>query len=107
MIDFETEEIIPVTDVPKHWTMYSHGRRPHRNTVARWCLRGIRVEGHPEPVRLETRKLAGVKVTSLEALARFVAAQNETSITQAKLSPGQRQRQAQAAMAKVQELVGA
>ena len=44
-----------------------NGRRPHASTLWRWARKGI------SGVHLETRRLGGRFVTSLEALERFSA----------------------------------
>lgn len=63
MIDFQTENIIPICEAPK----FVPGR-PHLATVIRWFGRGIR------GVRLETALCGGRRFTSLEAIHRFFAA---------------------------------
>jgi len=46
-------------------------RPPHAATVWRWALNGVR------GVRLETIMIGGVRHTSEEAVARFIASLNE------------------------------
>lgn len=42
-----------------------NGRRPHASTIWRWARKGV------QGVKLETRRLGGRFVTSVEALERF------------------------------------
>ncbi|MEQ8847990.1 DUF1580 domain-containing protein [Botrimarina sp.] len=57
------ERLLPLADVCKLLP-----NRPHRSTVERWRLRGVR------GVRLETWLVGGCRYTSYEALDRFFAA---------------------------------
>lgn len=65
MIDVSTEELISLADAVKHYP----GTRPHRATVFRHAMRGVRGR------RLETVKVGGKRFTSVEAIRRF--ARNE------------------------------
>ena len=56
MIDLQTEQIVPIGQVPKHLP-----HRPNLSTIYRWIGAGS----------LETVKLGGRVFTSLEALDRF------------------------------------
>ncbi len=56
MIDLQTEQVIPIGQVPKRLP-----HRPHISTVYRWIAAG----------GLETVRLGGRVFTSLEALERF------------------------------------
>jgi len=62
------EQVIPLTQVRKYLppTM----PKPHPSTCVRWALRGV---GDP-PIRLETIKFGGRRLTSVEAINRFIAA---------------------------------
>lgn len=96
-IDLNIEEIVPVHDAAKLFPT-----RPSRNTLRRWRTKGVR------GVCLETCFIGGIRCTSKEAVARFLQALNAEPQPGLlpKLSAGQRDRQAKAAMEKVQELVG-
>lgn len=60
MIDMATEQLIPITDAPKHIP-----GRPALMTVYRWMKRGV------SGVRLESLRIGGRRFTSMEALSRF------------------------------------
>jgi hypothetical protein len=64
MIDLASETIISLSEVPKHLPA-KRGRRFHLATIYRWAQCGLR------GVRLETLRLGGSRVTSVEALQRF------------------------------------
>ncbi|MCA9179419.1 MAG: DUF1580 domain-containing protein [Planctomycetales bacterium] len=63
MFDFQTEETIPISQLP-----ILLPSRPHISTVWRWIKRGCR------GVHLETILIGGKHFTSKEALKRFVDA---------------------------------
>ena len=58
------ETLIPIVDAVERST----GRRPHLCTVLRWCTKGAK------GIRLESRVLGGRRLTSVEAVARYVDA---------------------------------
>ncbi len=64
MIDSERETLVRLTRarIPGN---------PHTATVWRWALRGVR------GVKLDTLVVGGVRFTSEEAIARFLAALND------------------------------
>lgn len=62
MIDTKHETLIPLNRASQHLI-----GSPHVATLHRWRLRGV------NGVRLETLKVGGRRVTSLEALQRFIA----------------------------------
>jgi len=62
LIDFETETLVPITDVPK-----SIPGRPCLRTVWRWIELGV------YGVKLETIKVGQRRYTSKEAIRRFIA----------------------------------
>lgn len=68
MIDFHSEELIPLSAVPKLKAFASlrQGRRLSLSTVWRWANYGIGGR------KLETIKLGGQRCTSMAALQRFV-----------------------------------
>jgi len=65
MIDLGSEEVITLTEAAKRLPSLRAGSRPHICTMYRWAQRGIR------GVRLETARLGGTTVTSIEAIQRF------------------------------------
>ncbi len=75
MIDPEAEEILPLTDAAKFVQRVFGGRRPSLNTVARWCIQGLRGR------KLDSLKRGAQRVTSREAVVRFfqTAASNENA----------------------------
>ena len=64
MIDLAAETTIPLSDAPKHLPA-KNGKRIHLATVYRWIMRGV------QGVKLESLKVGGGRVTSVEALQRF------------------------------------
>lgn len=67
------EQIVTFSEAAKALPKVN-GRRPHASTIWRWARKGI------SGIRLETLRLGGRFVTSLEALERF-------SITLAEIEP--------------------
>ncbi len=67
------EQIVTFSEAAKALPKVN-GRRPHASTIWRWARKGI------QGVRLETRRLGGRFVTSLEALERFTKTLAETSV---------------------------
>jgi hypothetical protein len=65
VIDPEAEEILPLTDAAKYVARTFGGRRPHINTLSRWCLQGLRGK------KLESLKRGAQRVTSKQAVIRF------------------------------------
>lgn len=66
-IELEHETLVAFSDAR---TAFRDGRRKSLATLHRWRLRGIR------GVRLETLLIGGIRYTSLEAIDRFIRAQN-------------------------------
>jgi len=58
------EQIITFSEAAKSLPAIN-GRKPHASTIWRWARKGV------NGIRLETRRLGGRFVTSLEALERF------------------------------------
>ena len=86
MFDFQTEETIPIAELPKQLPS-----RPHISTVWRWIKRGCR------GVRLETVLIGGKRFTSKEAVDRFVHATSQDSLLSEPIAaPGAKARQANA-----------
>lgn len=71
-IDIKTETLFPFTEINKHWK----GKSLHINTFRRLANKGITIPGRDEPLKLETIKLAGTVFCSVQAIERFIEAQN-------------------------------
>ncbi len=50
------------------------GRRPHLSTVLRWCIRGSR------GIRLDSRVLGGRRLTTVDAVHRYMDAVTAASV---------------------------
>lgn len=87
-IDAETETLIPFAEAR---TAFPGGKRLSLATLHRWRLHGVR------GTRLETCLIGGMRYTSREAIARFIARQNASEAPTPSITPAQRQRQAEAA----------
>ncbi len=73
-------------------------------TMARFIQKGVKVKATGEVVKLETFKIGGRRFTSLEAIDRFIAAQNaDASPATPAITPQQRRRQSEAARLALQE----
>lgn len=74
-------------------------------TMARFIQKGVKVKATGEVVKLETFKIGGRRFTSLEAIARFIAAQNaDDAPATPVITPAQRRRQAEAAQAQLERM---
>jgi integrase len=69
-IDLSAETVIPLSAAPKNLPSSHTGRPVSFPTVWRWALQGI-LAADGQRIRLETLKLGGRTVTSMEALQRF------------------------------------
>lgn len=65
MIDPEKEEILSLEDAATYVRRKYGGRKPHPQTLRRWCISGQR------GLLLESLKRGGPRVTSKEAVDRF------------------------------------
>ena len=73
-------------------------------TMARFIQKGVKVKATGEVVKLETFKIGGRRFTSLEAIARFIAAQNaDDAPAIPAITATQRRRQSEAARLALQE----
>ena len=66
MINVRTETLIRVSQIP-NWCAEHIGHSVNRSTAFRWYTRGSR------GVKLETVLIGGARMTSTEALERFIA----------------------------------
>ncbi|MEJ7590355.1 MAG: DUF1580 domain-containing protein [Planctomycetaceae bacterium] len=93
-IDFEAETIITLGEACRAFPPNGISDA----TMARWIQKGVK------GVKLETLLIGGRRVTSKEAICRFIAAQNpDESPAPAAISPAQRRRQSEAARQALQE----
>ena len=87
-IDVQSEKLLTLAECRE---AFPGGKRLALATIQRWRLRGVR------GVILETIRIGGMRYTSREAIARFIARQNADETPTPSISPAQRQRQALAA----------
>lgn len=71
MIDANSEQLVPLAEVPSLLPPSRSGRPVHLSAVYRWAMKGLK------GIRLETLQCAGRRVTSREALSRFFAGLSE------------------------------
>jgi hypothetical protein len=93
MNDLLTETIVYLGPATRLFPRDARGRAPSTTTLWRWRTRGVR------GVRLESARLGGRVVTSLEAVRRFVSSVTETARppgTPATPTPNRAAEQAQA-----------
>ena len=94
-IDCEAETLITFSDAR---TAFPGDKRLSLATLHRWRLNGVR------GVQLETALVGGLRYTSLEAIARFIAAQNAADVPATPVITAiQRRRQSEAARLALQE----
>ena len=65
MIDLQNETVVTLVEATNFLPRRRRGRKVHISTLYRWTQRGFR------GVKLETLRLGGGLVTSIEALQRF------------------------------------
>ena len=92
-IDPDVEEIITLSRAARN--VPPGGVSPA--TFARWLQRGVRVSGSDERVKPATILIGGRRLTSVEAMRDFFAAQNATGTPVPQFTPSQRQRMSEAA----------
>lgn len=66
MIDLEAEQVLSFKQAAE-LVPWPDGRKPSHETIRRWASRGVR--GH----KLESVLIGGRRVTTLEAIQRFLA----------------------------------
>lgn len=91
-IDVNAETIFPLIEINDYW----RGKPLHLNTWRRLYAKGITVPGTGERVRLEVIHMAGALYCSIEALDRFIEAQNARPLQ----SPTPKQRAMKSAAAR-------
>ena len=92
MIDHLTETLVNFQHAGRHIP-----GNPALCTLHRWRLSGVR------GTKLETLLVGGIRYTSTEAIARFIAAQNADQIPAPALTAKQRRTQAESANRVLQE----
>src|SRR5438094_291072 len=70
MIDPLTEEILTFAQATQRLPHLQRERPVHVSTLWRWAMQGLR------GIKLDSLKIGGTRVTSAEALQRFIAALN-------------------------------
>ena len=86
-IDITREQVITLREATAILPRQKGQKGLHISTLYRWCSRGVR------GVRLETLKLGGRVVTSVEALQRFAERCSAADSTQEQRPTGRRQRE--------------
>lgn len=74
MIRTELEALVPLRTAGAFVPRPQGARAPHRATVQRWALHGVR------GVRLEVVRIGGSVYTSREALSRFIERTNAADV---------------------------
>ena len=82
MIDLASEEVLTLTAATRLPELRRNGRSPHLTTMVRWSFHGCR------GIRLETARQGGRRVTSREAVARFLNQLNGTAVVTSDPSAG-------------------
>ena len=98
-IDPDVEEIITLSRAARD--VKPGGVSPA--TFARWLQRGVRISGSDERVRPATIWIGGRRLTSVEAMRDFFAAQNADQSPAPTITASQRKRQAETADRLLQE----
>jgi len=104
--DLTRETMLTLAQAAHRFPPYRLGRPVSPATIWRWCRKGIRVPG-VGTVYLESIRLSGRWLTSVEAISRSVARQTPLiadSPPVALHSAGQRQRAAERAAAELDRL---
>ncbi len=99
-IDFESETIITIGEACRAFPPSGASDA----TMARWIQKGVKIKALGIFVKLETFKIGGRRLTSREAIARFIAAQNTDDVPASQvITATQRRRQSEAARLALQE----
>src|SRR5262245_61512614 len=73
MIQVHTERLLPIKELPAYLDSRGFGRKVTKRTVTRWISHGR------AGARLEAIRIGGRIMTSVEAVQRWVAAQNSAA----------------------------
>lgn len=71
-IDINKERVLSLHEAIEQWPA---GPRPSMAALNRWRVKGVKSTSG-DRVKLETIRIGGKRVTSLEAISRFIEAQN-------------------------------
>ena len=100
-IDYETESIITLGEACRAFPPNGVSDA----TMARWIQRGVKVKSLGTFVKLETLAIGGRRVTSREAICRFIQAQNAADVPAAPLiTASHRRRQSESARQELERL---
>jgi hypothetical protein len=75
MIDLKSETLAPLNEV-----RFPLPKQPGPQTRWRFSSKGVRIPGTDQRVILETVKLGGARMTTQEAVLRFIAAANPAAV---------------------------
>ena len=95
MIDLGNEEALTLSQACKLPELRRDGRAPHPTTMLRWALRGCR------GTKLETLRSGGRRVTSHEAVIRFLRRLNGAPAEPAQSSAGHLRAEAECLLARI------
>ena len=99
-IDVDVDEIITLGQAAR--AVKPSGVSPA--TFARWLQRGVRIHGTDQRVRPATIRISGRRLTSVEAMRDFFAAQNPDQQPATGITAKQRQRQSEAARHELEKI---
>jgi hypothetical protein len=80
LLDVENETQLPLSRASRHPLLNQRGRAVARGTLERWRTKGVLGPGGKRVV-LETALVGGTRVTTVEAVRRFLARLNGVSIS--------------------------
>src|SRR4051794_16409145 len=104
LIDLASEQVFPLS-APPAWLVGRTGRPVHRTTLERWAKVGVR-----GGIKLDTALLGATRVSSVEAVERFMAQlnghaptpdQSTVPTTKPTRTPRQRRKASEDALAKL------
>ena len=80
VIDTTIEQMLTLHQAAALWPSFRQGKPVTDRTIRLWIANGVKLP-NGEKVRLEAVRVGGRRLTSREALQRFVIAQNPTTST--------------------------
>ena len=95
-IDPSTEALLSLSDAARSLPARRRGKRPHVSCIYRWTTTGCK------GVILESLQCGGTRVTSREALGRFMEALTYDAGRPSARSPAKRQRAVEKAIAELE-----
>jgi|GEM_PF-636329 len=100
-INVETESIITLGEACRVFPP----RGISNATISRWIQRGVKVKALGAYIKLETMLIGGRRVTSREAIDRFIAAQNTNdALATPLITASQRRQQSEAAHGELKKI---